>query len=720
MIQNLTVQLFNASAGSITLQNQPRGLDEFTITRKRGEGDGFVFEFSINLDFNKEAAEYISAVYSSQGVDGIIAINIYAFNANTYKNEVEYQGQLQLDNYTQGETSVTTNVEPIGFQRKFLNLQDYNVALDNNTSRLNTPIGAAPVTNLSLLPKTIRRQAVLRGQGNAIESGFTPGFYSYIRFGGPGSQSDFDDTILSSSTWTTPGDINEDVITVDDYILQVNEPGPYSLDFNAINFDLYIDVSKLFPSLAPNLESWTVQLKYQRNDGAPITVYDQTFGVNDFDSVIDTPDNEASRTRFIKLNQSASGFIVGNFDITDKIYVWFESSIDFIGQGTSLKNIAYTLREGSSFKITGDTLFPATSCNGYMVYEFLEHIVKTITDQEDVFRSEFFGRTDSTFIYPQDGEGALLFITNGVFIRQLDNRSLFASFKDAFESLNAIFCLGWGFETLENGQQILRCESKDYFYDKDITAIEVDKIEDLEFFVDTEFLYSNVICGYPEIENINQVNGVDEFNTELVFASPLTNVSQELDIRSEYRASGFEIESQRRLIDSTDESRLDDKIFVIVVKRDGNSFAVEQGSDFASVANVLDPDTAYNVRISPARNIRRWSKILASSILRSQNKTFAFTSGEGNYLMRSQLAGESVVAENGNITLENSQALFYPEKYRMNIEYPRSRRTIVDNNIRGVFKSQDWKGGDFEGFFTEIQANIPNQSASITILRVYR
>ena len=724
MIQELTVQLFNEDFGSLTLESEPRGLDQFTITRKRGESDGFIYEFSINLEFNREAGRFISAVYNNEGVDGIISINIYSRNPNTYKFDIEYQGQLQLDNYTQTETTISTNVEPIGFQRKFLNLQEYNVSLDGTQSRLGTNIGAATQTTLPLAPKVIREQAVLNGPTGRIGSGFTPNFYSYIRFGGTDITSDFNQANLNIDTWVSPNDVNQNVITDDDFTLFVEQGGPYSFVFSQINFDLQIDVGTI-GGLA-NLDSWTVQLKFQRTGSSEITLFDLTLNGPPSDQPTGTGDFDerevlsADRLRFTKRNLSpSSGGVFATLDAGDKVFVWFESNVNFIGPGTDSKNVSYNLREGSRFTISGNTTFPETNCTGYLVYEYLEHIVRTITDQEDVFRSEFFGRTDTSTVYAQDGEGSLLFITNGNFIRQTDNRSLFANWQDAFDSLNAIYCLGWGFETLANGQQVLRCEPKSYFYDKNTTALEVTELEQLEFFVDTSLLYSNVVVGYPELESIDQINGVDEFNTERTFVSPLTNVSQELDIRSQFRASGFEIENQRRLIESTNDSQLDDETFVIVVKRSGGGFVVEQGNDFQNVTNVFDPDSAYNLRITPARNFRRWANILSSSILRSSNKTFAFTAGEGNYLVSSTLPGEQPVAENGDVTFTNSQALFFPEKYRMTIKYPRSSRTIVDNNIRGLFKSNDWAGGDFQGFFTEIQANIPNRSAQITILRAF-
>jgi hypothetical protein len=713
----LIVQLFNDDFGTVTLQNEPGSLDEFTITQARKEGaDGFVFEFSVSLDFTKEGGRFISAVYQSEGPDGIIGVNIYSRNPNTYLNDLEYLGQLKLDNYNQKEARITTNIEPIGFERKFLNQLKRPVAMNSATSRLGVGIGAAPVTILPLAPKTIRKQAIMNGPTGRIESGFTPNFFSYIRIGSPVNRTDFEESFLGQDIWITPTNLSDDVTTDHNFVLRITESGSYTIDLSNFFFDIQIDVA------LNNLTRWDVDMYYQKNvDGTPQNLYSVQLEPVDFDFQEVSPD-DPGRIRYSELNEiPATTNITDTFEINDEIYLWFESGVDFVGPGTDSKNISYNFREGSDITITGNTVFPQTNCNGYMVYEFLEHLVQFLTDQVDVFRSDFFGRTDTSTVYGQDGEGSLLFITNGAEIRQLENRRVFGNWEDAFQSLTSLYCLGWGFETLTDGTKILRCEQKDYFYDKTTVALEVDSISDLEFFVDTEVLYGEVLTGFPEIENINQVNAIDEFMSERTYGGPVINAAQELDIRSVYRGSGFEIESIRRLIDSTEESRLDDQNFMIAVKRAmGGGFEVELGSDFTSITGVFDPDTTYNMRISPGRNILRWKKILASTTLRSSDKVFRFASATQNYLVTSQFPGENLVGESDDVPVQDSDAIFYAEKYTLNVPLSKTRRDAINTNIRGTFKSKDWKGLEFEGFFDEIQATIAKGEGSLTLRRIYR
>ena len=208
MSQLLLVQLFNDDFGNIILDeiNEPAGLDAFKLTNKRDKkADGFLYEFSVNLDFVKQGREWIKNIFESKGTDAVITIVIYAYDPNAYKyNIVEYQGQLQLDNYTIDETKVTTNVEPVGFQRKFLNLKKRDVNLDSVESRNGTFIGTAPSIILPLAPKTIQKKAVHTSFDGApwTESSFyggdTSGFINTIRIGTETSATDFKNTFLET------------------------------------------------------------------------------------------------------------------------------------------------------------------------------------------------------------------------------------------------------------------------------------------------------------------------------------------------------------------------------------------------------------------------------------------------------------------------------------------------------------------------------------------
>ena len=744
MNQPLIAQLFNPEFGSVTSrEDQPDGLDEFTITRKRGkDNDGFIYEFSINLSFYKALGQFISDVFSAKGSDGFIGINIYSENPNTYDDDIEYQGQLQLDNYNQDDDFIiTTNVEPVGFQRKFLNLEKRNVNMRSSVSRLNTGIGAAPVTVLNLPPKAILQ----RYEGRPIDENESA-IAGLAQFDFPScgiGPCDFNrSTVLYAS-------IDNNLRSFDDFQSTQNQnyswdeiaPSPFHIvtpqEAGITDLDLISRIrhrvtanasdSNIDVTGCGNSELGQIQIEtiFEHRDADDNSITNQVVGTDYNIPFCPDQGNDTFTSDFETKQYQDQGVTL---NVGDKLYFYFRISIGGNytkpgATGDSFVNHEFGMESDNSvtsLQVETKTIFPATDSEGYLVYEFLEQIIRSLTDQVDCFRSEFFGRTDSSTPYPQDGEGSLLFITNGGLMRQIQNKILFGNWQDAFQSLNSLFCIGWGFETLPDGTQVVRCEKKQYFYDRNTVALESETIEDLQFFLDNNYLFGEIKAGYPQVENINQINGIDEFNSERIYSSPLTTAKQDLDIRSVYRASGFEIESQRRLSGSTEESKLDDENFFIGLKRDGGGFAVEQGSDFELIQNVFDPDSAYNVRISPARNFRRWSEYLASNILRSDNKTFAFTFGDYNYLMTSKLTGENTVAEDADLTLTNDLAYFYPEGYTLVTPIGTTERRLVNDNIRGTFKTKNGKGQDVEGYFVVFEDKIAESKGDLTILRVYR
>jgi hypothetical protein len=58
---------------------------------------------------------------------------------------------------------------------------------------------------------------------------------------------------------------------------------------------------------------------------------------------------------------------------------------------------------------------------------------------------------------------------------------------------------------------------------------------------------------------------------------------------------------------ATDSYQNDDDGFLISVRRDGTGFLPEKNEPFESVANLISPQTAYNLRLSPFRMLLNWA-----------------------------------------------------------------------------------------------------------------
>lgn len=732
----LRVQLINDNIGVLDInQVDPGGLANFEVETKRSKDhDGVFYEFGVNLEFNKASRSFVKRVYESEGIEGVIVANIYEYDPNNYNWYLAYSGKIKLDNYELSEVKLTTSVEQKGFERKFLNMLKRDVDIESYESLNGVSLSRDNSINLPLAPKTIKRKAVIQGDNKWIESGYTPGFASIIRLGGAKSNSDFENTFIDLDGWFTPDDFTEVPPDTKNYIIKAPEAGNYVFDFSNFNFGARIAVGKIADGVA-NLVKWQLKLMYQKNDEAPVEIWGAIFPDEvQFDSNYEEIDTEEGiQYRFTKNNIQVQSQIISDFlKVGDEIYVWFDSDVDFSFSGTSSKNVAYRLNSDSfNFSISADTIFPQTSTKAFMVYEFMERICQYVTDQRVAFVSQFFGRTDLG--YDSDGPGSMIAIANGANIRNKQTvisktdqveitaniSKTFGNWEDVYSSLNSIYCLGWGFEYLEDGTQVVRVEPKEYFFNANDNILSLGYVSDLKLVAVRDLYYQNIEVGYPEVENINQVNGIDEFNSLRKWSSPISSAKGDLKIISKYRASGFEIESQRRLLGTTKESKLDDHNFFICVKRSGSGFVVQQGGDFEYVTGLYDPDTAYNIAISPGRMLRNWEKVLASNTLRSYNKTFKFTYGSFNYQMASKYAGENEVNESGDVKMNDSSALWYNEEYHFETKLVKSQRYKINDNPRGCISALDWDGVQFKGYISSVKSILENNKSNMELRRVY-
>lgn len=720
----LRCSLYHPNFGNYTIDDvDPEGLNNFEIELKRSkDNDGIFYEFSIPLDFNKGARNYIKQVYDTYGIDGEIEIKIYEYDTNNYRFNLEYTGQLRLTNYTIDEVTASAQVEQQGFKRKFLNYLDTDVDLFTLSSKQGISLTDDSIT-IPLAPKSIQSKAVFQGTNNWQESGYfggnTAGFHSVIRVGDSNNESDFSNTFLSTDSWFIPNNGTDTVQPTKNYIQKLEFGGDYNIELTEFLFDVRIDVETFFG--ATNLTDLRVRIRYAIQEGnatldaTPLDLYDQTLLVADFDytEILDA-DGTLGKVRYEKYNQSLdfNSLAEADLNVNTEIYIWAEYDVNFVGDGDSQRNIGIRYPEAHRFELTGNTIYPETQCKGFMVYEFLEKMVKYYTDEQVAFRSNFFGRTELGYI--EDGEGALQFITNGGLVRGLDKR-LFGNYEDAYKSLEAIFCLGWGFETV-NGQEVVRIEPKEYFYNLDNVALELDQVAGISKSVVMDGYYQMLEIGYPKIENINQVNGIDEHNSLRRYTSPVRQSKGKLTLVSSYRASGFEIESQRRLTNKTDESKLDDENFIIAVKRDDESFVVEQGADYNVVTGLFDADTAYNLRISPARMANNWSKFLSISVWKS-SKIWSFSYGSMNYEVTSQLNTEAITLENGNIDTSTNQPYYYLEQYEFESKLTSDQRKLLTDNPNGVVSFLDWSNKERYGFIQDVKMNIEGKKGIFTLLR---
>lgn len=326
---------------------------------------------------------------------------------------------------------------------------------------------------------------------------------------------------------------------------------------------------------------------------------------------------------------------------------------------------------GTSIEITSKTTKEPSRVNGVYIYEALNRVSEAITGQPDAIRSDYFGRTNSyPYSYDQIGCEALSIITLGKKIRRMLQKDgteypISTSFSELFQALNVHNNLGVRVER-DGSEYRLRIEPKEYFYQRTsiFTATEPQALVEQ---IAKERLYNDFEVGYNQWE-IENLNGIDEVNTRHFYSIPTTNIKSKLQQTTNYITGGYAIEMTRRIQYSsnpTTDWKYDDNKFIISLNRievESDQYTEDETTEtyaigtvserdelFTTVDNLISPETAYNLRFSPARAAINWYKTLAPALLKKASSEIKFASGLGNVKMITELTEDCAVT-NGLIT----------------------------------------------------------------------
>lgn len=199
-------------------------------------------------------------------------------------------------------------------------------------------------------------------------------------------------------------------------------------------------------------------------------------------------------------------------------------------------------------KLTETNDAQASICNCMTMEKFLRRIIYQITGSNNRLLSDCFNESAG-------GKYANNVITSGLLLRRYkpDDRpyvQLKTSFKDAIESLIAVFGLGWAFEQQNDGTYAIRVEPYEYFYD-DYVEIVLNDVEQLKQMTSEDRLFSQLKLGYDDNWKNMSLGGIDAICTDRNYfidnkAIKLGNTAT-LEVKSKIIGEGIAIEYSRRL-----------------------------------------------------------------------------------------------------------------------------------------------------------------------------
>jgi len=593
---------------------EPIGWDGIEFTAIRMESHGIDQPFSTEVKFYAEGAKYIKSIYDQYFINQPIAIQIVSnvgYNGSPY----QFDGFLNLAIYQEHNVcdtdtfEITVGIIDDDFREKFKARQDVEINLNNDKDLDGAAIDPLTFKNIRLH----RQELYLSGSAkNFSGSTNTINWYDAVLVPTYWQNSDFTDQYGSNFN-TTQATINWNAGQWGDSPIFKNNGGysrtfnaTYNLDFTVTNNNTFnsIDVRAYFAIINGN--TLTLPIYYV----LPVTVL------------------AAGATQTYNLSGTLSGIVV---PVGHTVNFGIEAS--YTGNpNTSDVTIDDTMTLKWEEISAGDF---ASQCNVLTIEQWLRRCIYIMTGQDNMLLSDAFSEADNGCYWNNA-------LTNGARIRGLDPFFGFAqlptSWKQVFDGLDRIFCLGWAFEWTGTEWKI-RVEPREYFY-QNLISQTFTNVGEVDQSAKSELLVNNVTLGFTDKWKNIQLSGVYAIHTDrnyfIANKAMAENSSAKLDIRSDIIAEGYCIEFNRRASVITTGGATSDRpndydTFIIWLTRaevtleniEGTCFNLPQevGTVTFAPGEISMPssfitfssgilDNLYNIWHTPARIAFRWWKVL--------------------------------------------------------------------------------------------------------------
>jgi hypothetical protein len=328
-----------------------------------------------------------------------------------------------------------------------------------------------------------------------------------------------------------------------------------------------------------------------------------------------------------------------------------------------------------------------TYSQAYLYRDLMHQLCKITTNDNNTFKStllsnSLLGATHGFFIR----NFAKLPLTTGENVNQF--KPLTTSFKDAFQSLDAVMPLGMGIELINNKETIV-IEPIEYFFNHNVTIDLPDQVSNLKRAVASEFFYSNLLFGSEADFEYEEVSGLDEFNTKSSYTTIISRIKKSYEKLAKYRFDGTGKELcrvQQVTIDSTKDTKYDENIWMLDLKLspDGVSYEEKRWQDYYATKpqGIYSPDSSTGFFFTPTNCLRRHGKMLSVGLEKNQNDYTYFASSEGN----KQLVLDGVKISDPILNSTLDKQLFSPQwiTFDHEVNFDIMRKLQGSTTINGV------------------------------------
>ena len=639
--------LQNATGGLLLLRYAPGGWESAKFEIKRNEKYlGLFRSISFNeLSFRKDSRDYIRDVYESQGINAVITFTVRRLDDTTGSYLDYFVGKIDLSTYKIDETGVQVQVIDTSFHEKVKNRESVKVNIRERISvdGYEIPPFASESPEFTLPAYNIQARAAWGDRlqnSTTLENHYVPLWLN---------SSEFTEAQHQSCTVTiAPGNAMFENAGAD-YLVHLSGRVQGQCDFASslphVTFRMLLYVNGTLE------KTWT-------KSGSDVNQLVFDFTVNE------------------------------DFTVTTGNDFYLQGSVDHAGTTSYYPvqvDMAVTLSSVSGGPITG-----------YPYYEAILRTLQLITDDNDVLKSDLFGRTDTPVVtYAEDGQ--LGHLTKGLFIRSSTgfNDGFALTLADIFQALSSVFQIGMGVEVVDGKYKVI-VETLQYFFDSTVVIDLSNRIKEstIEKEVIANRHYNQVEVGYNSFEYLT-VGGLAEYNTKSSFSTVIAVIDNKLDLVSKYRADTQGIVSLRKKISSTEDVKGDEDIFIVDTLRDEGDFIARTGEGFAEVTGGADAENCYNLLLTPKRNLIRHGQIIRAGLEKNLGTYLRWQATDKNTTLATRLDTETeMLVENADVLVNDlEESFFIPEIYTVECTMNYADLTTILANEKGLIKIAPEKYG---------------------------
>lgn len=661
--------------------------------------------------------EFIKTVERLYGVDANIDFLAEISFDDGYTFETIFTGLLDLSDIQ--ETKNNKAEIPVirnDFWAKFINRSETPVDIQSPANLDDEAAQVFDSVDLHLTSQKIPKTSTYEGEvlplsgdpltqydlptGIAIDvNGATDAFTIYTQVALDLVQDEIDDS------FTLPFAVTDDILDIINVVELIDEGGPLHIEVTAnpslqIHGGLLESSGEADPSRIDEIRV-TATLFVRKNSDLP----------QPLDTIIVVRPGPANPT--IGFPVSFDYFydleLVASYDLTtepeDIITIYIRYIVQFtidVGADTgSIEWIGPRYVAITSFtsnvSLQLQSTFPNNDAQSFLMHDVAGQIIDRITGTDQAFYSELLGSTQTNYrSYLSDGclwENALV---KGLQLRRytLSAKPFFQSFKQWWNGANPIFNLGLGYDVV-NGEEVIRIEGKEYFF-VPTPSVYIDNVYELMREYDKARIYKKIEIGYNKWQS-EDISGIDDPQTKRTYATRLQKVGTDIRLHSEFIAASLAIEvTRRQTIEKSKDYKFDDDTFIIAINGDSLSpdrYYPRLMHGFNFVTNLSNPETRYNLSLTPARNLLRWITFLNNGLQSYIGSLYKFTAGEGNYDMTSDMvistpgcdgdfSGE-VLSEKQDIMVTD-EYVFIPQEFTAEIDLSWEDYKTIRNNPRNA------------------------------------